>query len=322
MAEPRPELVYISRRLTREIVQEHLAYAPFLDITLDVPKAAQQLAAAAGLGDVPLNITERHLGDNPFMWAAAATTVVAPNTGTLAERADFVTMTLELDHRLLRVWFGINTEDGIPSEEHRIAGFHGETDVAGVGRAVIALFGSVQNLRGWVGETPIPAGHRMPSDPNGLFAILRASFEPGDPSVSDWYLEREQRFGPLHRSLDALNYWESARADEYPPARFDALIKVFDWIEDIDLVQSRSGSWDVVSDVTDADLSYFAYNAPVLPGSEPVRQQRFARIVIGTPLWLRTARLPAADQHDEEVAALPAVEERKPRWWRRGASST
>jgi hypothetical protein len=238
-----PEAFYISRRLTREIVEERTASA--LSVRLDPEKLADLLSCAVGIGPLPLSIASA--GDTVYALADAATRLLAGETRAMEEPLGdavptYITARLTLEHRVQQAWGGIVNRDGINSEDNRIAGFRADGQL-GVGRVIVALFGSVTNLIGYVGETPTPAGWRNPSDANGLFEILDAAFEREDPHVEPHYLKRELRFEPLSRMLDALNFWDTAHSRMYEPRQFDVLIKVFHYLSDVELEVNADGHW-------------------------------------------------------------------------------
>lgn len=293
-----PEAFYISRRLTREIVEERTASA--LSVDLDPAKLADLLADAVGIGPLPLSIAS--VRDTVYALANAATRLVAGETRAMDEPLGeavptYITARLTLEHRVLQAWGGIVNRDGIYSEDNRIAGFRADGQL-GVGRVIVALFGSVTNLIGYVGETPTPAGWRNPSDANGLFEILDAAFEPEDPDVEPHYLRRELRFEPLNRMLDALEFWETAHSREYEPRRFDVLIKVFHCVSDVELEVNADGRWQ-----TPADPQRVA--TLLVRPKPPLHRARYARLVLGTPIWLRAAPPPSPDELAAQLAALP-----------------
>lgn len=180
------DYVYVSNRLTRNVVQQHEA-------------ARKDWRAVFNLKGGPLSLGVRALSPdyrNRYDLAHRATAAVSQNTGDLASPGTYIRATLQM--QLCKVVVLIGFDD--PNAE--VAGVFADQSVPGIGRVFVALFGSISNLVGWR-RSPRLDTERHPSDAAGLYEILNATREPNDPVVDTNHLTDD-------RLLDTADCFDAA----------------------------------------------------------------------------------------------------------------
>jgi hypothetical protein len=181
------EYLYISRRFTEAIVQQHEAARPSWKLVLDLKG-----------GPLSLGIRGLHPDYiNRFDLARRATAAVTSNTGTLEVPGAYVRSVLDL--QLCKVVVHIGFE--YPNAE--VAGFFADQHVVGIGRVFVALFGSIENFTGRK-RRPDYDTEKHPSDAAGLYEILNATREPRDVAVDPGHLHDDVELS-TYDSFDAAH---------------------------------------------------------------------------------------------------------------------
>jgi hypothetical protein len=186
--EPLPsDPIYISRRLTTEIVQKRDAARP--------RRVLPERFDVEGVGGIELGFgaVDR---DNDFALAREATMAIKDETGSLSNPQNYMRFTIPMHACTFNLFSGWES-----ATNRRVGGFCASEWVDGVGRVFIALFGSLHNFRGYAPDG-FEAGF-SPSDADGLYQILDDVMEPEDPTVSPKKLESDLRRAATYRCQSA-----------------------------------------------------------------------------------------------------------------------
>jgi hypothetical protein len=182
---------YVSLRLTSNIVQQHVAARSRWRLLLDLKGG-------------PLNIGIRGIDPdyvNRFDLAQRATEAVRDNTGSLEVPGTYIRSTLYLQTCKVIVHHGLEAFNA------EVVGFFGDEEVSDVGRVFVALFGSIENFTGRK-RKPRFDTEQHPSDAAGLYEILNANREPGDPGIVPEELDDD-------KTLDTYDSFDSAHGIAY-----------------------------------------------------------------------------------------------------------
>lgn len=181
------DYIYISKRLTRELVQQHEAARPrrLTTASFRVP-----LLSAAFSTLKP----DYH---NRFDLTRRATEAVSDNTGSLDNPGTYVRATLPM--RCCKVVFHLGFED---SGRQEVAAFFADGVTPDAGHVFVALFGSVTNLKGRRAGAKLGIDSH-PSDAEGMYEILDATREPSDCRVKGEYLQRDRGNGGREGAFDS-----------------------------------------------------------------------------------------------------------------------
>lgn len=259
---------YISRRLVKEIVQQHQGSRP-------------GRTRVSGLGVPPgfsLSRGENKVDwDNPFELAYRATEAVRDHTGSIDARTSaggriptgtYIRATMHLQQMAINlpVW---ETNAAYP-----IAGYAGYEVLPGFGRVFVGMVGSASNIIGrFDGGPPMRYTGRTPSDAMGLYDIIQRNREWTDrgdcePAVDNGELNRERAHlaSEDERMRAAAALFTSC--DFYATSDVvDVLLKVHHSADDFDLH---------------------------LDGADGHRLSPFRRALFGAPVWISTLP-PTAD---------------------------
>ncbi len=182
------DYVYISERLTREIVQQHEAARP-------------RKRWSAGFNLHWIELRKNHVPvdfENRFELADRASTSVANLTGALSAPGPFIRETTDLSFMKVQVHLGFKG-----TGHQFVAGYFADLILDDLGRVFIALFGSITNVRGWRKTDELQADV-SPSDVAGLYELLSSSLEAVDAPVvkrrirDDRELTLDDRFESAH----------------------------------------------------------------------------------------------------------------------------
>ena len=208
---------YISKRLVHEIVQQ--------DDAARGPWRLDSAGAAATSIGVGLRKRSPDYG-NLFDLARRSTEAVRDNTGTLDVGGKYVRGDIHLklcDFQVLMGWKDVGNvriaavlHDGIASSGERV---------------FVGLFGSVGNYV-WNGSRPKeePPG-LTPSDVTGLYTILEAAHEAGDPRLRRRFVKDDARLDDVQRCALAYDFTEHARP--YEEATFSFLARAYWHLHDV-----------------------------------------------------------------------------------------
>ncbi len=252
--EPFPvDLLWVSKRRTREIVELHRATGPRVRVT----------GGEGGLPELPYTPSvkvdfERTSPSTTADYAAQATRNVASWTGTLQRPDRYIRMTLDFFH-LAEFEVPFAWPDGT---QQRVATLFASQFVEGIGRAFVALFGSPHNvIANMEGEQYLTG--TVPSNANGLYRIINAMREPEEvqllpETLTDPYYENDV---DDTRRADLAAEVIYGLADPLPAQRLEVLAEVTSRVTNHTLSSSQHGEW-------------------------PPR--RFELVVIGTAIWAGT----------------------------------
>jgi len=256
---------YISRRLVREIVQQHEAAGPGREY---------KIGGTAGITAGPVNFgltveeSKRPVDDqNYYDLARRATMAVIDHTGYLDKNDPHgriptgpyvrARMHLQMQQVPLGAW-----EDAY---NHPIAAFVGYETLDDFGRVFVGLVGSASNFVH--SRRDQSRATRTPSDALGLYEIIEQCRELTadgvlEPGISARHLARER----IHCSTDLARYHAAASLFQgtYITAyseQLEALIRVHHLATDIDL------------DIT---------------GPDGRRMRPFDLVILGAPIWVST----------------------------------
>jgi len=238
---------YISKRLTGEIVQQY-----------EADQSSKQTSLSWGFKWLSLTRSKRQPDfRNPHDMAKRATDAVSEWTGTLDAPGPYIAGCLRFQFARVMVHLGFEESNQL------VAGLFADEELPEIGRAFVALFGSVTNLRGWKRKDAFQ-GDLHPSDAAGLYEILDASLEPTDSKVDGNYLADDRDFGGWDRFRTARSFVK----------RSDTILKPsepYDFLAENHLI------------ATDVDLFDDHYDVAML----------------GTPIWVRTvAPVPFATEEN------------------------
>ena len=215
---------YISRRLTRDIVQQHEA-------------GRRRPLGLVGITLGPFAFRWRTLSPdyhNQYKVALRATDAVSDNTGSLGAPGAYLraTMQMELDKVAVHIGF----EDTASQE---VAGYFADQDVPVAGRVFVALLGSIHNLVGWRAADRLLTD-RCPSDVDGMYEVLAASLEPQDNTIETEFLERERDEPDERWSIEAahrLAFRDGSRLKNLRSLEFLARVHVC--VQDVEVCGDR-----------------------------------------------------------------------------------
>lgn len=252
------DYIYISRRLTHEIVNQHAAARRpgwLRRITAALPGTG--ISAEFAPGDVDPS--------NPFDLARHATEAVTDLTGTLDSPGPYIRATLDFS------WDAVPVRMRRDDANDPVACFFADVRVVGVGGVFVSLIGSASNF---LGIAPADNHRRwMPSDALGLYHILSQISEPDDPGVRAELVDPYERPGPDIMVRQAASIYEQNRP-LYGRGTVEVLAKSHTVQSDIDLSTGFHPSW----------------NGNLANGDHG----RYDLAVLGAPVWVATPE-PRAD---------------------------
>jgi hypothetical protein len=197
--------IYISRRLTTDIVERHIAADPSLlpdELSVD----------AGGIG---FKLRQQDLDlNNRFVLAREATKVVANRTGSIGNPNQYLRASLELHACGFNLFGGWERETNVD-----VAGFCASQWVDGVGRVFVALFGSLHNFIGYQRGEREATGW-SPSDAYGLYQLLADVLEPEDPRIRSTMLENDRTHDDDYRCRSAATIFYGIRLPPAEPLEF------------------------------------------------------------------------------------------------------
>ncbi len=216
----RAHFVFWSRRLVKEIVQQHESS----------PRKRWRVSFSATMPHgVGVNISRDALDcTNEFALIRSATQSVKEITGPISQLwgwDEYVTGELELELGVVCVHAG--WENGLNIE---IAAMRAVLTAPEGGTTLVAMFGSASNYRKLNGNEGQLA--EKPSDVDGLYAILDRTREPADPKIGTHFLDRELSHSAESRAAEAENLLDGPRFKAFRKNTFEVLIKVFARVED------------------------------------------------------------------------------------------
>ncbi len=205
---------YISRRLVKEIVQQHEAM-----------RSRTSKTYSFAFKPIGLAITRRDPDYlNLYDLARRATDAVSDMTGTVAEPAEYVRAELDITPGFLTVHQGWTTASNVD-----IAAMMTKYDDRSLGRVFIALFGSASN---YTGRRPKDDGlAESPSDVAGLYEILDRTSERRDPVLDRDYVEDSGDVDERDR-IDLVIRIRDDRFKGYKEERLNILMEVFYRLDD------------------------------------------------------------------------------------------
>lgn len=294
------EYMYISKRLVKEIVQQHESNRH------QMPE--QNISAAF----YRITLKEKEPDyTNLYDLARRATQAVTDNTSRLNDNPSADASILG-KYALIRMWMQsqkLSLGNWEEINNHDVAAYVGIQNLPGIGPTFVGLVGSASNYIGAVGNA-VSRAKRTPSDAMGLYDIIEATREmrlvvnaDGDALVADgsiepaaqqWLMDREHK------------YYDSDLDDK---ARFEGVTNVF-WASNMNgpsryvemLVKVHYKASDVRLGLDDVDGRI---------------QGNVALGIIGTPIWVRT--LPPdspeidASQRKSYRIAIPVAQPGDPR---------
>src|SRR5580658_6337698 len=163
---------YISKRVTRDIVQEHQATKRKRSWSLELHLKLITLAAARRKPDYR----------NRYEMALMATDALEQYTGTHAFPGDYVRAETDLRCCYFPVHLGWNE---VANAE--VAVFIVNADLRESGRTFVALIGSIENYVGRIRRRSA-VGNWCPSDVMGLYDVLSSGVEQSGPALEHSYL--------------------------------------------------------------------------------------------------------------------------------------
>jgi hypothetical protein len=208
---------YISKRLVRDIVEQHQAARPRRVLSGGLNIKGASFTARAAEPDYK----------NRFDLARRATEAISDNTGTLEIGGDYVRAELELVPAHFKVHLGWRR-----SYNQEVAAFFADGTYGSFGRTFVGLFGSISNF---TGRIPVEAGSGWwPSDVVGLYHILEAAREQTDARPIADYVKRDV-------SSDGSSSYAVARviahhiAERFTAERLEFLAKAFYQVHDVEM---------------------------------------------------------------------------------------
>ena len=204
---------YISKRLVREIVQQHEA-------------AAGRALGGARLRFGPISLPlGKRVPDykNPFELVRRATVAVSDNTGTLERPGEYVRAMVDLREGYINLFL---------RERHppvKVAVMSADVEVPHVGRTLAVLLGSLSNYRHRRSEDYRGAG--LPSDVSGCYEILERVRERGDPRIDTSHFRRGAGY---HSDIlvDSALKLKYELAEIVPLEYLELLARIFFVVED------------------------------------------------------------------------------------------
>jgi hypothetical protein len=164
---------YISRRLAKEIVQQHEA-------------ARSRTSRSFTIGAKYIGLAFTRLDPDYLNLFDRATDAVTDLTGTVAHPGEYVRAELDITPGLLTVLLGWERAANVD-----IAAMMTKHEDESAGRVLIALFGSASN---YTSRRPRDDGlSDTPSDVAGLYEILDRTSERRDPALHREWVEYEPR---------------------------------------------------------------------------------------------------------------------------------
>ena len=184
------DFVYISRRLTTEIVQQD-----------EAARSRWQWSWNVWFKIIGLTVTKRQLDYvNRFDLAKRATEAVTDRTGTFDFGGEYVSGELDLHVCAGPVFMG--WEDTISAKIAILVA----DQVKDGERLFLALFGSIGNYTGHEYTKAIGGWH--PSDADGLYRILATSLEPSDPKIEQGRIDDDYGHDALSKVEVAMTFAE------------------------------------------------------------------------------------------------------------------
>lgn len=214
---------YISKRLTREIVQESHATTRRRSWSLGLDLKLLTLAV----------IRQRPDYRNRYEMAQRATEAVKDKTGSLAYPGDYIQAEADLRCCYFPVHLGW---DEVANAE--IAAFVIKADLLESGRTFMALIGSIGNYVGRKRRDSANGGGWCPSDVMGLYDVLRLGLEPSDPRLSSIYVAEDLPMSDDARFSAAMTIFGNVE-DHYPPRRLAFLAKVHHYATDLEFYKRQ-----------------------------------------------------------------------------------
>ena len=272
--------IYISRRLTRQIVEKHIA----------AEQGVLPSEVTLGTGDIGLTMRPRDLDlENLFVLLREATKAVEGNTGSLTDPKEYVHDTLNMVAGSFPVLMGWDR-----GTDKHVAGFCASQWVDGIGRVFVALFGSVHNYLDYSKVEREATGEWYPSSIEGLYQLLAETVEPEDAGVSPQWLQEDRDFDDDERCRMAARILFGMRL---PPAQdLEFLAQIF----------IRRRGFDLEAFVPE--------DAPHAADAIPP----YALVLIGTPIWVAKqipkTYLEAPEPPDAAIPDAPP-KTRKKHWW-------
>lgn len=205
---------YISRRLVKEIVQQHEATRPRVKVSFSLPLRAIGLTLIRRDPDY-LNL---------FDLTRRATEGIENLTGTVEFPGKYVRSELDITPGYFTVLMGWRDRSHVD-----IAAMMTRTHVEDVGSVLVGLFGSISNYM-WRVPKSEDFGE-IPSDVTGLYEILDRTAENGDPTLDAERVEHEVDVIPESRADTVLRLLGD-RFKGFRRERLDLLIEVFYCFDD------------------------------------------------------------------------------------------
>ena len=202
------EFRYISKRLVREIVQQHEA------------AGRSWTADSADVSVTPARVgfrKRRPDPDNPYDLARRATQAVSDNTGTLEVGGSYVRGELELKLCQFPVLLGLDRSHSPVASVCHV----GES--ANGTRTVVAMFGSIENYIGSKRRRNADGGGFFPSDIAGLYGIVELAREPRDARPDSDRIADDEELDDLAVCEIAIHF--AIQSEPFQRARFSFLAK-------------------------------------------------------------------------------------------------
>jgi hypothetical protein len=228
------EFTYISRRLVREIVENHAARSAGKPVFTGGQVTAKTPGPVSAEFSTSWEPSELSSGQD---YAFAATKIVEQRTGTLFERNEYLRIVQDFYIGTVHVVAGWKTGG------HDVSAIFSMQVVDGK-RVFIALFGSESNLSLHARENS--ESERSPSYSEGLYRIFESVAEKSDPSLSDYWLEVDDRVTTHERAEEfcaqmAVNVLYPLESP-LPSRPLDVLARPHFVLEDVELeIWRRAG---------------------------------------------------------------------------------
>lgn len=209
---------YISKRLSREIVDQHEAALP-----------RGIVSAAVNIRGVSLGLRGREPDyANRFDLARRATIAISDNTGTLENGGEYIRAELNVVPAYFPVHAGWRR-----GHNQEIAAFFADSSSSSSGRTFVGLFGSISNFTGRKPEETERGW--WPSDVAGLYHILDAAREQSDQRPSAEYLDEDLVSDGASGVVMAMGIFRHM-AKRFPAERLEFLAKSFFHSHDIEIL--------------------------------------------------------------------------------------
>lgn len=229
------ELLWVSRRRTREIVELHEAQQSRLR-PMGVKVGTPTIPFVPSLEANFQRAASRTVSD----YAVLATKYVKPETGSLQRPNRFIRMTLDYVHM---------TTFEVPfawpeGSQQRVSTLFASQWVEGVGRVFVALFGSPHNINPDMEPERYFTG-RVPSNANGLYRIIDSMREPDEVQLLQKTLTEKSYENDVDdaRRVDLAAEVIYGLHNPLPAQRLEILAEPASLVHNHTLSRTRHGEW-------------------------------------------------------------------------------